>query len=96
MPRGPGVTGISPPSWMPAGSGIMGLRPESSELDACWLAASKPVSSLYISQMRKSRPGRLNDLPEVTECFCVGCSLAMSLAGYLVDVPVSLDRKSVV
>ena len=67
MPRGPGVTGISPPSWMPAGSGIMGLRPESSELDACWLAASKPVSSLYISQMRKSRPGRLNDLPAVTE-----------------------------
>lgn len=67
MPRGPGVTGISPPSWMPAGSGIMGLRPESSELDASWLAASKPVSSLYISQMRKSWPGRLNDLPEVTE-----------------------------
>ena len=26
----------------------------------------------------------------VVRCFCVGCSLAMSLAGYLVDVPVSL------
>lgn len=67
MPRGPGVTGISPPSWIPAGLGVMGHRAESSELDACWLAASKPVSSLYISQMRKSRLGRLNELPEVRE-----------------------------
>lgn len=46
MPRGPGVMGISPLSWMPAGWGVMGLRPESTVLDACWLAASKPVSSL--------------------------------------------------
>lgn len=32
MPWGPGVTGISPLSWIPAGLGAMGHRAESSEL----------------------------------------------------------------